>query len=99
MNNAIKFTPEGTIIIITKKNEESNEMIFGVKDTGYVINADIMPRLFSKFATKSEAGTGLGLFVSKNIIEAHSGKICSENNSEGSGSTFSFSLPLTNKNV
>jgi signal transduction histidine kinase len=55
--------------------------------------------LFSKFATKSQTGTGLGLFVSQNIIEAHGGKIWAENNSDGKGSSFSFSLPLANRNM
>jgi signal transduction histidine kinase len=55
--------------------------------------------LFSKFATKSKTGTGLGLFISQNIVEAHGGKIWAENNSDGKGSTFSFSLPLTDNNI
>jgi signal transduction histidine kinase len=54
-----------------------------------------MPRLFAKFATKSVTGTGLGLFISKSIIEAHSGKIWAENNADGRGSTFYFSLQLS----
>jgi signal transduction histidine kinase len=58
-----------------------------------------MSRLFSKFATKSKTGTGLGLFISQNIVEAHGGKIWAENNSDGKGSTFSFSLPLTDNNI
>jgi two-component system sensor histidine kinase VicK len=56
-----------------------------------------MPRLFTKFATRSDVGTGLGLYISKNIIVAHGGKIWADNNPEGSGATFSFSLPLTQK--
>jgi signal transduction histidine kinase len=57
-----------------------------------------LPRLFTKFATKSEVGgTGLGLFISKSIVEAHDGKICAENNTDGKGATFSFSLPILNK--
>ena len=55
-----------------------------------------MPRLFTKFATKSYKGTGLGLFICKNIVEAHGGKIWAENNKDGKGATFSFSLPLDN---
>jgi len=99
MNNAIKFTLKGTITVTTKKEEEKNEIIVSIKDTGSGIDPEIMPKLFSKFATKSQTGTGLGLFVSQNIIEAHGGKIWAENNSDGKGSTFSFSLPLANSNL
>ena len=53
-----------------------------------------MPKLFTKFATKSEKGTGLGLFISKSIIEVHGGKIWAENNSDSKGATFAFSLPI-----
>jgi two-component system, OmpR family, sensor histidine kinase VicK len=102
MDNAIKFTHEGTIAVIIKKKEEeeeeNNEIIVSIKDTGSGIDSEIMPRLFSKFATKSQTGTGLGLFISQNIVKAHGGKIWAENNSDGRGSTFSFSLPLTNNN-
>jgi signal transduction histidine kinase len=102
MNNAIKFTHEGIITVITKKKEEeeeeNNEIMVSIKDTGSGIDPEIMPRLFSKFATKSLTGTGLGLFISQNIVEAHGGKIWAESNSNGRGSTFSFSLPLTNNN-
>jgi signal transduction histidine kinase len=65
-----------------------------VRDTGSSIDPDIMPRLFTKFATRSDVGTGLGLYISKNIIEAHGGRIWAENNSNGKGATFSFSLPI-----
>jgi two-component system sensor histidine kinase VicK len=99
MNNAIKFTLKGTITVTTKKKEENNEIIVSIKDTGSGIDPEIMSRLFSKFATKSQTGTGLGLFISQNIAEAHGGKIWAENNSDGKGSTFSFSLPLTDNNI
>ena len=99
MNNAIKFTLKGTITVTTKKKDENNEIIISIKDTGCGIDPEIMPRLFSKFATKSQTGTGLGLFVSQNIVEAHGGKIWAENNSDGRGCTFSFSLPLANNSV
>jgi two-component system, OmpR family, sensor histidine kinase VicK len=102
MNNAIKFTDEGMITVILKsKEEENNELIVSIKDTGSGIDPEITPRLFSKFATKSQTGTGtgLGLFISQNIVEAHGGKIWAENNPDGRGSTFSFSLPLTNNDI
>ena len=65
-----------------------------MKDTGSGIHEEILPKLFTKFATKSDKGTGLGLFISKNIIEAHGGRIWAKNNEDGKGATFSFSLPL-----
>jgi len=65
-----------------------------IKDTGQGIDPEIFPRLFSKFAAKSETGTGLGLFISKSIVEAHGGKIWAENNTDGKGATFAFSLPI-----
>ncbi|MDQ4067262.1 MAG: HAMP domain-containing histidine kinase, partial [Thermoproteota archaeon] len=65
-----------------------------VQDTGTGIHDDIMPRLFTKFATKSQTGTGLGLLITKSIIEAHGGKIWAENNDDGKGATFTFTLPL-----
>ena len=97
LGNAIKFTKEGTISIITEieENGHSKEVIVSIKDTGEGIDPEIYPRLFTKFATKSITGTGLGLFISKNIIEAHGGKIWAENNSDGKGATFAFSLPLS----
>jgi nitrogen-specific signal transduction histidine kinase len=92
LNNAIKFTEEGSIHISTEVKD--NGYIFvTVKDTGQGIHRDILPRLFSKFASNSFQGTGLGLFISKSIIEAHGGKIWAENNSDGKGATFTFSLP------
>lgn len=65
-----------------------------MRDSGLGIDPEILPRLFTKFATKSETGTGLGLFISKNIIEAHGGRIWAENNADGKGATFAFSLPI-----
>ena len=64
-----------------------------VKDTGSGIDPEILPRLFSKFVTKSDKGTGLGLFISKSIIDAHGGMIWAENNANGIGSKFTFSIP------
>ena len=97
LSNAIKFTPEGTITISVEKDEtnknEKNWVIVSVKDTGQGIDISMLPRLFRKFASKSYHGTGLGLFISKGIVEAHGGKIWAKNNVDGTGATFSFSLP------
>jgi two-component system, OmpR family, sensor histidine kinase VicK len=97
LSNAIKFTPAGTITIsVEKENTNKNNkdwVIVSVKDTGQGIDASIFPRLFTKFASKSFHGTGLGLFISKGIVEAHGGKIWAKNNVDGLGATFSFSLP------
>jgi len=66
-------------------------------DTGEGINPEIIPRLFTKFATRSFSGTGLGLYISKNIVEAHGGKMWAENNLHGEGATFTFTLPLSSR--
>ena len=98
LNNAIKFTDEGTIVIsaIGEEKNGRSDVVVSVKDTGRGIDYEILPRLFTKFATKSEkGGTGLGLFISKSIVEAHGGKVWAENNADGKGATFSFSLPLS----
>jgi signal transduction histidine kinase len=92
INNSLKFTKSGKISVSAEKKD--GHAIVSVKDTGTGIDPDILPRLFSKFATKSDKGTGLGLFISKSIIEAHGGNIWAENNSDGKGATFSFSLPI-----
>ncbi len=97
LNNAIKFTKEeGTVSVKLEKKKEDNqqEVLVSVKDSGTGIHSDILPRLFSKFATKAEKGTGLGLFISRSIVEAHGGKIWGENNIDGKGAKFSFTLPL-----
>lgn len=95
MQNAVRFTAEGKIAVITEKSNEN--VVVKVKDTGSGIAHDILPRLFQKFASASSSlalgGTGLGLYVSKSIIEAHGGKIWAENNADGKGATFSFSIP------
>jgi signal transduction histidine kinase len=70
--------------------------LLSVKDNGTGISTEIFPNLFSKYVSKSHMGTGLGLYISKSIIEAHGGKIWAENNKDGIGATFSFSLPLIN---
>jgi two-component system, OmpR family, sensor histidine kinase VicK len=92
LSNALKFTKEGSIVVTIEKVQK--EVIVKVKDSGSGIDREIFPKLFEKFASKSEKGTGLGLFISKNIIEAHGGRIWAENNPDGIGATFVFSLPL-----
>lgn len=107
LSNAIKFTDQGKISInLFEKNDDNNhqvdgrrkEVIVSVTDTGSGINSEIFTRLFSKFASKSYQGTGLGLFICKSIIEAHGGRIWAENNDvsedkSGGGATITFSLP------
>ena len=95
LTNAIKFTNEGTITVSADVNDNNNELIVTVRDSGEGIHSDIIPRLFTKFATKSNTGTGLGLYISKNIIEAHGGRIWAENNPDGKGANFRFTLPLS----
>ena len=92
LSNAIKFTKKGQITI--KAERVGKTVQVEVKDTGMGIDPEIMPRLFEKFVTKSEKGTGIGLYISKKIIEAHGGTISGQNNSNGPGATFQFTLSL-----
>ena len=94
LSNAIEFTPAGTITISLEKDETKNWVLVSVEDTGQGIDVNILPRLFTKFASKSYQGTGLGLFIAKSIVEARMGKIWGKNNVDGKGATFSFSLPI-----
>jgi len=93
VDNAFKFTEEGSIKITLEKKDEETAIIT-VKDTGSGIDPYVLSDLFSKFTTISVNGTGLGLFVSKNIIEAHGGKIWAKNNSDGKGASFIFIIPI-----
>ena len=130
LDNAIKFTEEGTVTVSTSIRKRKNdadkdgevqeeqrgeeeergerggtEVIIAVKDTGTGIDAELMPRLFTKFAAKSYQGTGLGLFISKSIIEAHGGKMWADNNNDDdpdekhNGATFYFTLPVISVNL
>jgi signal transduction histidine kinase len=112
LTNAIKFTNAGRILVQlrmkkrSKKIVDSNQVIVSIKDEGLGIDPSMLPRLFTKFASKSEKGTGLGLFISKSIIDAHGGKIWAENNRKSrrksrgkddkdrGGAIFAFSLPV-----
>jgi signal transduction histidine kinase len=107
INNAVKFTNMKGVISISLNRakslssdkinvvEEDKYALIEIKDDGSGIDPDIQPRLFLKFATKSDIGTGLGLFIAKSIVEAHGGKIWAENNLDGKGACFSFTLPLS----
>jgi signal transduction histidine kinase len=111
LSNAIKHTKKrGGVISVTvavqvqqpiENNSDNEVIVVSIKDAGEGIDDDIIPLLFTKFATKSQQGTGLGLYISKSIIEAHGGRIWAENNNdkadngEKKGATFSFTLPLT----
>lgn len=95
LDNAGKFTKRGSITITTEIKSDSVQVT--VKDTGTGIHPEIYPKLFSKFATKSDRGTGLGLFISKSIVEAHGGKIWAESSSQQKGATFIFTLPLSDQ--
>ena len=111
ISNSIKFISfkkqegGGVITILAKRKRTVKEkegvkeiVVVSIKDTGTGIDKEIFPRLFTKFATKSFQGIGLGLYISKNIVEANGGSIWAENNRDGQGATFSFSVPLTPKN-
>jgi signal transduction histidine kinase len=92
LSNAVKFTEEGDICVYAEKKDD--QVVISIKDTGKGIDPEILPRLFSKFVTKSDKGTGLGLFISKSIVQAHGGKIWAQNNADNIGATFAFNLPV-----
>ena len=91
LSNALKFTEDG-IISVSIETKDS-QAIVSVKDNGQGIDPSILPKLFTKFATSSSGGIGLGLYISKSIVEAHSGRMWADNNSDGKGATFAFTLP------
>ena len=100
LDNALKFTKASQMIFLIidkKKGEEDGkeQVIVSVKDTGNGISKEVLPKLFSKFTTSdSSSGTGLGLYICKNIVQAHEGKIWAENDSDGNGAIFRFALPV-----
>ena len=107
LSNAINFTQNGTITItayraqVDTKGEidepDKESTVVEIKDTGTGINPEMLPRLFDKFATRSTSGTGLGLYISKSIVDSHDGKIWAYNNKDGKGATFTFTLPINKK--
>jgi signal transduction histidine kinase len=92
VSNAGKFTEQGTITVTVDR--AGDQAMVQVKDTGIVIDPEILPRLFTKFAAKSDRGIGLGLYICKRIIDAHGGKIAADNNAGEKGATFAFTLPM-----
>ena len=104
LSNAINFTNNGTVIITAYKaqvdtnvemgQQDEESIVVEIKDTGSGINPEMLPRLFEKFATRSGSGTGLGLYISKSIVDSHGGKIWAYNNKDGIGATFTFTLPI-----
>jgi signal transduction histidine kinase len=98
LRNAINFTGQGGVggggLISITSDANDDHVVINIRDNGSGISPEIYPKLFTKFATKSEKGTGLGLFISKSIIEAHGGRIWAQNNKNDKGTTFSFTLPL-----
>ena len=102
LNNAIKFTPKGTISVETHVYHDENKIQVKISDTGLGIPQEILPNIFGKFVTKGikneQSGTGLGLFLSEGIIHAHNGKISAQNNFDG-GASFEFTIPISQKNI
>jgi len=114
LSNSLKFTEEGSITVAIEKdgyipqedknnnidnNNHSHFAVVSIKDAGSGIGSSVKNKLFEKFETKSESGIGLGLYISRKIIDAHGGKIWAENNKDGGGATFSFSIPLDNNKM
>ncbi|HEU5114641.1 MAG TPA: HAMP domain-containing sensor histidine kinase [Candidatus Paceibacterota bacterium] len=99
IDNSIKYTPSGSLTISLEKDQTKGAVRLKVADTGVGIRADVMPKLFQKFTrapNASEAnihGTGLGLFIAKNIMDAHGGRVWAESAGEGKGSQFYIELP------
>ncbi|MGD1838671.1 MAG: sensor histidine kinase [Nitrososphaeraceae archaeon] len=94
ISNSIKFTPNGKIEIILDSYIDDKYILIQIKDTGIGITDEIKSSIFNKFVTRSESGIGLGLYICKSIIDAHSGKIWANNNKDGKGATFNVILPI-----
>lgn len=99
IENALKYTPRGLISIHLSKNTSARTVTFSIKDTGIGMSHETKKKIFSKFTRAHNAhevnvgGTGLGLFIARQLVEAHKGRIWAESDGEGKGSTFYFELP------
>ncbi len=99
IDNSMKYTPTGSIVVSVTKDVAKNTVLFAVKDTGIGMKAGVIPKLFAKFSRAENAnkvnmrGTGLGLYVAKEIVKAHKGRIWAESEGEGNGSQFYVELP------
>lgn len=93
LSNAVKFASDGTIHIRGGINPQNKkEVVISIKDTGIGIDHTILPELFTKYSSRSIGDIGFGLYVAKNIVEAHGGRIWVENNADGKGATFLLTL-------
>jgi signal transduction histidine kinase len=99
-DNAIKYTDQGKVEIFLEKN--GNEVKYWVQDTGRGMTPDDIGKLFKKFSRVGSSrlvhteGTGLGLYIAKQIIKKHNGKIWASSQGEGKGSTFALALKIKN---
>ena len=104
LSNAVKFTEEGSITVRMKREKDYNAaninrhqlVVVSIRDTGKGVHPSLKGKLFEKFETRSEKGMGLGLYISRTIVEDHDGKLWAENNTDEKGATFFFSLPIVN---
>jgi len=94
LDNAMKFIDEREGGIFVTARQSGPNVLVSIRDNGTGIDPSIKDKMFEKFTTRSEKGSGLGLFIARSIVEAHGGQIWAGNNSDGKGATFAFSLPV-----
>lgn len=100
VSNAVKFTPQGGTVEVSSTLDRDSALVT-VRDTGVGISAEFLPHVFERFrqadatTTRSHGGLGLGLSISRTIVELHGGRISVESGGTGKGSTFTIMLPLS----